>query len=268
MKLPKDNVIVITGATSGIGEKLRRLYTEAGNTVINLSRHAPDSPFDYAVDISDRAAVEAAAEDIGKRFGKVDILINNAGYGQSGPLEHIPVAEIEKITNVNFLGAVWLTRAILPYMSSGAKIGYVCSVGSIIPMPYRTMYAATKAALGALAFGMRLELEPVGIQVSALYVAAVKTDFAKHRTKITVDSGRYSGSVAGADKFIDEAGGKSATGKLTPDAAARKMARALSRKRLKAEKLIATAAYYLLYPLAKFMPGLSLYIIGKVFGSN
>ena len=244
MKLPTGKTVVITGATSGIGKALRALYEQAGNVVINISRHAVEGANDYAADIADK---EKIANDIGRRFGNVDILINNAGYGQSGPLELIPDTEIRRITDVNFLGAVWLTRALIKYMAPGSVIGYVCSVGSIIPMPYRTMYAATKAALGALAFGMRMELKPLGIRVSALYVAAVKTDFSAHREKIQVSDGKYYKALSGTDRFIDDKGGKNATGKLSSEAAARKMA--------------------LAYPLAKFSPGLAISIIEKVFGA-
>ena len=268
MKLPSGKTVVITGATAGIGKALRELYEKAGNVVVNISRHAPESPSDYAADIADRERIEAIVEDIGKRFGKIDILINNAGYGQSGPLELIPDTEIIKITDVNFLGAVWLTRAAIKHMPPGSVIGYVCSVGSIIPMPYRTMYAATKAALGSTAFGMRMELKPLGIKVCALYVAAVKTDFAAHREKIQVSEGKYFKALSGTDRFIDDKGGKNATGKLTPESAAIKMAKALARKRPKAEKLIATPAYFMIYPLAKFSPGLAISIIEKVFGAR
>ena len=267
MKLPTGKTVVITGATSGIGKALRALYEQAGNVVINISRHAVEGANDYAADIADKEKIEAVADDIGRRFGNVDILINNAGYGQSGPLELIPDTEIRRITDVNFLGAVWLTRALIKYMAPGSVIGYVCSVGSIIPMPYRTMYAATKAALGALAFGMRMELKPLGIRVSALYVAAVRTDFSAHREKIQVSDGKYYKALSGTDRFIDDKGGKNATGKLSSEAAARKMARALARKRPKAEQLIATPAYFLAYPLAKFSPGLAISIIEKVFGA-
>ena len=117
MAIPSGKTIVITGASSGIGKELRKLLTEHGNTVINISRH-PDKSDDlsYLADMGDRERVSEVFKDIGSRFGKIDILFCNAGYGLSGPVELIPDTEIATINNANFLRAAWCTRAAPPHI--------------------------------------------------------------------------------------------------------------------------------------------------------
>ncbi len=266
MAIPSGKTIVITGASSGIGKELRKLLTEHGNTVVNISRH-PDKSDDmsYAADMSDRERVKEVFKKIGSRFGKIDILFLNAGYGLSGPVELIPDTEIEKINDTNFLGAVWSTRAALPYIPRGGRIIYTGSVSGIIPMPYRTMYNSTKAALIEFAMSMSMELKPLGISSSVMLVAAVETDFATRRTKFTTKDPRYAEAVNACDEFIDGKGGKNATGKLTARKAAEKIARRAGKRRAPLRSLIATPLYYLAYPLALLCPSLVIRIVANVF---
>ena len=269
MAIPNSKIVVVTGASSGIGKELRKLLTKHGNTVVNISRHPDESDdMSYAADIGDRERVNAVFREIGLRFGRIDILFCNAGYGLSGSVEHIPDTEIEKITDVNFLGAVWATRAALPYVPRGGRIIYTGSVSGIIPMPYRTMYNATKAALIEFAMSMSMELKPLGISSSVMLVAAVETDFAARRTKFSTDDARYAGAVSACDSFIDDKGGKNATGKLTARKAAEKIARRAGRRRAPLRSLIATPLYYLAYPLALLYPSFVIRVVSKVFMGN
>ena len=266
MAIPRDKIIVVTGASSGIGKELRVLLGAHGNTVVNISRHPdPGDALSYSADVGDRERVNEVFKEIGSRFGRIDMLFCNAGYGLSGSVELIPDTEIEKITDVNFLGAVWCTRAALPYVPRGGRIIFTGSVSGIIPMPYRTMYNATKAALIEFAMSMSMELKPLGISSSVMLVAAVETDFAARRTKFRTDDARYAEAVSACDSFIDDKGGKNATGKLTAQRAAEKIARRAGRRRAPLRSLIATPLYYLAYPIALLCPSLVIRIVAKVF---
>ena len=105
----KDKIIVITGATRGLGLRLKEDLSK-DNVVITLSRsEVENGKTAFRADVSDFDDVKRVFDEIGKIYGKIDVLINNAGYGLSGATEIMRKEEIERITNVNFLGAIWCT---------------------------------------------------------------------------------------------------------------------------------------------------------------
>ena len=103
----KGKIIVITGATRGIGLELKKILS-ADNTVVSFSRsEAENGVTSFRADVSDREEVKRVFDDIGRLYGRIDVLINNAGYGLSGVTETLPENEIRRITDVNFLGPIW-----------------------------------------------------------------------------------------------------------------------------------------------------------------
>lgn len=152
----KDKIIVITGATRGLGLRLKEDLSK-DNVVVTLSRsEVENGKTAFRADVSDFDDVKRVFDEIGKIYGKIDVLINNAGYGLSGATEIMRKEEIERITNVNFLGAIWCTKCALPYMTKGAKIAVISSASGLTPMPFRTMYNSTKAALTMFSYSMKL----------------------------------------------------------------------------------------------------------------
>ena len=153
----KDKIIVITGATRGLGLRLKEDLSK-DNVVVTLSRsEVENGKTAFRADVSDFDDVKRVFDEIGKIYGRIDVLINNAGYGLSGATEIMKKEEIERITNVNFLGAIWCTKCALPYMTKGAKIAVISSASGLTPMPFRTMYNSTKAALTMFSYSRGLE---------------------------------------------------------------------------------------------------------------
>lgn len=110
--------------------------------------------------------------------------------------------EIERITNVNFLGAIWCTKCALPYMTKGAKIAMISSASGLTPMPFRTMYNSTKAALTMFSYSMKLELCNLGIDCTAFILGPVNTGFSNNRTVVTAEDSRYFKDVKEVDDFV------------------------------------------------------------------
>lgn len=198
----KDKIIVITGATRGLGLRLKEDLSK-DNVVVTLSRsEVENGKTAFRADVSDFDDVKRVFDEIGKIYGKIDVLINNAGYGLSGATEIMRKEEIERITNVNFLGAIWCTKCALPYMTKGAKIAMISSASGLTPMPFRTMYNSTKAALTMFSYSMKLELCNLGIDCTAFILGPVNTGFSNNRTVVTAEDSRYFKDVKEVDDFV------------------------------------------------------------------
>jgi NAD(P)-dependent dehydrogenase (short-subunit alcohol dehydrogenase family) len=171
---PAGRTVLVTGATSGIGLAVARLFAGRQARVLGTSRNPDRIPADRLVpgvtyltlDQSDPASVLACA----KAAGPVDILINNAGHSQGGALEELPHEQLEWLLRVNVLGPVGLAQALLPAMRD-AGFGRLLFVGSLMaefPVPFQGSYAASKAALRALVAALRTEVRPFGVQASLI----------------------------------------------------------------------------------------------------
>ena len=114
--------IVITGSTSGIGLDLAQKLTKLGHTVIGISRSKKEEENYYSCDVSNYEKVCKTFTDIHEKYGKIDVLINNAGYGVSGAIELVPKEECDKIMNVNYNGVLYCSKVALPFMEKGSKI--------------------------------------------------------------------------------------------------------------------------------------------------
>ncbi len=187
-------VILITGASSGIGAALAEVLASKGSgvslvlasrnlsaleTIANKCRSHNADVLVIPTDLSKVEQVKSLAEKTIEHYGKVDVLVNNAGYGQMGPVELIPPAAAEKQFAVNFHAPLVLIQALIPSMRShgGGKIINVSSLGGRIPFPAADMYSCSKFALEALSDVLRMELKAFNIQVSVVEPGPVVTDF-------------------------------------------------------------------------------------------
>src|ERR1700761_7370919 len=143
-------VILVTGASSGLGLATAKALQAAGHTVYGASRSIgkmKDAPFNVLeMDVTDDASVKAAVDKIVKAEGKIDVLINNAGNGITGPLYAMPVDTAKKQFEVNFFGVVRVSSAVLPGMIE-KKQGLVINIGSLaglFGLPYQGLYSASK----------------------------------------------------------------------------------------------------------------------------
>lgn len=182
-------VIILTGASSGFGAlTARRLAAEGARLVLVARRRERLEAL--AAELSAEAAVEAGdvtVPDDRRRvvdtalqtFGRIDVLINNAGMGRLDWLKNLTPAEIDRMIDVNFRAPLQLTRLVVPHMLRAGRghIVHVASLASFIAMPPYVIYAATKFGLKGFADALRREVEPLGIRVTAVYPAPAWTEF-------------------------------------------------------------------------------------------
>lgn len=181
-----EQVAVITGASSGIGkaaaEALARRgfrvfagirLAEAGDTL----RGAGITP--VMLDVTSDEAVATAVQTVLGQAGRIDVLVNNAGYGQYGNLEDVELADAQRQFDINVFGLMRVTRAVLPAMrrQRSGRIITISSVAGRMSTPFAGWYSASKHAVEALSDALRLEVAPFGIQVTVVQPAAIKTGF-------------------------------------------------------------------------------------------
>jgi NAD(P)-dependent dehydrogenase (short-subunit alcohol dehydrogenase family) len=181
---------LITGCSSGLGRALAEAVLARGDNAVVTARDAakvkdladghPATALALALEVTDPGQVTAAVEQAEKRFGGVDVLVNNAGYGYRAAVEEGEDADVQKLFATNFFGAVAMIKAVLPRMRarrSGAIVN-ISSIGARICAPGSGYYSASKAALEGVSGALRKELEPLGISVTAVEPGAFRTDFA------------------------------------------------------------------------------------------
>lgn len=181
-----NRVVVITGASGGIGLAAARLFVEKGSKVYGLSRKPYDSGKVTFIpcDISDEKSVKTAFGEIYSREGRIDLLINNAGFGISGAVEFTDMADAKRQFDVNFFGMLACANAALPRMRiDGGMIINVSSVAGITPIPYQALYSASKAAINSVTRALACEVHPFPVNVTALMPGDIKTGFTAARKK-------------------------------------------------------------------------------------
>jgi len=176
-------VALVTGASSGIGQATAELLAARGFRVFGTSR-APDQvarSFAWlAMDVRSDASVDAAVRSLLEQAGRIDVLVNNAGYAQGGAIEETSVDEVRAQLDTNLLGVILVLQAVLPSMRRQGS-GRIVNVGSVIGRvapPYLGVYAASKFALEGLTEALREEVRPFGVDVSLVEPAYVRTNFA------------------------------------------------------------------------------------------
>lgn len=195
-----NKVAIITGGSSGIGLCTAAALREAGCRVYELSRRDSDVPgiTHLRCDITDEAQVAAAVERVMAECGRIDILINNAGFGISGAVEFTETAEAKHQFDVNFFGMVNLNRAVVPLMRQAGRgrIVNLSSVAAPVPIPFQTYYSASKAAINSYTMALGNELRPFGITVCAVMPGDIKTGFTAARRKVAEGDDVYGGRIS------------------------------------------------------------------------
>lgn len=181
------NTILITGASSGIGRATALRFQSEGWNVIATMRDpaagadlaALDNVLVARLDVTDSASIAAAVNEGIARFGRIDTLLNNAGYGAYGPLEAFSTERIRRQFDTNVIGLLEVTKAVLPHMRANraGTIVNISSIGGQITFPLGTLYHGTKFAVEGLSEALHYELEPLGIRVRIVEPGMIKTDF-------------------------------------------------------------------------------------------
>jgi NAD(P)-dependent dehydrogenase (short-subunit alcohol dehydrogenase family) len=179
--------LIISGGSSGIGKATASLFAERGWRVFELSRHGVNQNGIIHVDcdVCSEKSCQSAIAEILKQTDRIDVFISNAGFGISGSVEFTEIAEAERQMDVNFMGAVRLTQAVLPQLRKqhGGRIIYTSSVAAVLAVPYQSFYSASKAAINAMALALANEVREFGITVSVMMPGDVSTGFTDARKK-------------------------------------------------------------------------------------
>lgn len=183
--LKTGRVVLITGESSGFGMEMAKLFIANGDTVCGLSTHPfeMDGVYHQVGDISNEEDCKRIISNIIDKYGRIDVLINNAGFGIFGPIEETPVDKAKRQMEVSFLGAYLMAKSVTPYMrkNGAGKIINISSIGAVVPLPYQGFYSAAKAAMDTLFDAYRSELRPFNIQICSIKPGDAKTNFTKNR---------------------------------------------------------------------------------------
>jgi NAD(P)-dependent dehydrogenase (short-subunit alcohol dehydrogenase family) len=185
----RGRVWLVTGAGRGLGRAFAEAAISAGDTVIATARTAEallglEEAYGGAVlpivlDVTDRAAVRAAVTSAIDCLGRIDVLVNNAGYGLAGAVEELDELRLRRQFDVNFFGVVWCTHAVLPYMckQGSGHIFQISSVGGVIALPYVGGYNASKWAVEGLSDSLAQEVGQFGIRVTIVELGPFRSDW-------------------------------------------------------------------------------------------
>ena len=194
--MPNKPVILVTGASSGIGEAVARLFAQEGYRVSMAARRLdrlnaladeidPEGEQALAVraDITEYEDIQHMIAKTLERYGQIDVLVNNAGFGRIKWLDELdPIEDIQAQIQTNLIGTVLVTREIIPHMIE-RRSGHIINMGSmggLVASPTYTIYSASKYGLRGFTEALRREVGVYGIQVSGIYPGAVKTEFKQH----------------------------------------------------------------------------------------
>ncbi|QXP64820.1 SDR family oxidoreductase [Polaribacter sp. HaHaR_3_91] len=191
-----SKVVLITGASSGIGKSIATFLSEKGYKVYGTSRNPKNTAnFSFeliALDVLKVDTINAAVDLIIQKEGRLDVLVNNAGMGITGPIEDTPTDEMRAVFNTNLFGAVDVMKAALPQMrkqKSGTIIN-VTSIAGYMGLPFRGLYSATKGALETITEATSMEVKPFGIKVACVAPGDFATNIAagRYHTPVFEDS--------------------------------------------------------------------------------
>ncbi|MCW2591399.1 MAG: short-chain dehydrogenase [Mycobacterium sp.] len=181
---------LITGCSTGLGRALAEAVLASGHNAVATARDVstvehfadahPDTALALALDVTDSTQVTATVAQAEERFGSIDVLVNNAGYGYRAAVEEGDDADVERLFATNFFGAIAMIKAVLPGMRrrrAGAIVN-ISSIGARITPAGSGYYSASKAALEGASGSLRWELTPLGISVTVVEPGAFRTDFA------------------------------------------------------------------------------------------
>jgi len=209
----EDKVVVITGASSGLGEATARHLVERGATVVIGARRIDrieslaaeltangGKVVAVETDVTDRDQVRNLVDIAVERFGRIDVMLNNAGLMPLAPLERLKIDEWDRMIDVNIKGVLYGIAAALPHMKV-QKSGHIINVSSVyghVVDPGATVYCATKHAVRVLSEGLRKEVKPYNIRTTIISPGAVSTELLEHISEKDIQAGtqEFVGKIA------------------------------------------------------------------------
>src|ERR1700749_1214494 len=216
-----DKVWLVTGSASGLGRNIAEAVLESGDRLVATARD-PGRLDDLvnkfgervravSLDVADESAAQAAVQVAIDVFGRLDVVVNNAGYGDIAPFEQLSAERFKAVMDTNFYGVVHVTRAALPVMRKQRSgwILQVSSVGGRLALPGSTPYHAAKWAVGGFTESLAQELAPFGVKVCALEPGGMRTNWGTRAHKDTPDLlADYEPSVGAVIKSLESLWGR------------------------------------------------------------
>lgn len=254
-----NNVILISGISSGFGRETSRLLAEAGHTVYGTVRKetaTPPSVKCLLMDLTDQVSIKNTVASVIEKEGRIDILINNAGMHTGGPVEMLPAEYIRLQMDTNFMGMVHLTREVLPHMrkQGSGRIINVSSIGGLMGLPFQGYYSAAKFAAEGFSEALRMEVDQFNIKVVVINPGDFHTSNSANRRNFLAPSGsddpyheQFEKSLAAIEK--DEGNG------WDPVVLARKMVKIAGCKNPAQRYIISSFEQKLAVALKYILPG-------------
>ncbi len=236
----KNLVVIVTGASSGIGEITAKILVSQGYEVYGTSRkdQTTDNGWKWLkLDINNEESIKKALQTVKNEKGKIDVLVNNAGMGLAGALEDMSMEEVRQQMETNFFGVVAMCKAVLPFMreQKKGKIINISSIGGLIALPYQSMYSASKFALEGVTEALRLEVASFGIRVSMVEPGDIKTSFIDNRVHSNIKDNSAYKDVCERTMKLYEKGEKSGA---SPIKVAKKVLKIIKKKNPKLRFLV------------------------------
>ncbi|HZW14420.1 MAG TPA: SDR family oxidoreductase [Noviherbaspirillum sp.] len=188
--------VLITGCASGIGRALAAQFHRSGYLVYATARR-PETLGDLAsagmrttaLDVTDASSIAALGQLLNREEVKLDMLVNNAGYGAMGPLVEMPLAELRHQFETNVFSTVALVQAVLPHLlaAGSAKVVNISSISGVLATPFAGAYCSSKAAVNLLSDALRLELAPLGIRIITVQPGGIASQFGQSARKSAGD---------------------------------------------------------------------------------
>lgn len=253
-----NRIAIITGASSGIGAACTSRLVAAGWRVHGVQRSMPANPIAGAnyhqLDVCDAEAARALVEKIAATEGRIDALVNNAGYALMGPIEISDPTAVRAQLETNVMGVLNMCRAVIPPMRAAGH-GHIVNIGSLaglLGLPFSGIYSASKFAVEGLSESLRHELRPFGIKVCLIEPGDIDTSLPANRryTPETPASSHYAAALAkvAAAQAADEAKAP------PPDLVARKLERLLNAKSPMLRHVVGAPGQTIVVPLKRFLP--------------
>jgi NAD(P)-dependent dehydrogenase (short-subunit alcohol dehydrogenase family) len=201
----RPQTVLVTGASSGLGAAIAGGLAACGYRVVGTSRQSREPAAGIrmvVMDVDSDESVEAAIAAVIAEVGRIDAVVNNAGFGIAGAIEDTTSGEAQAQLCTNFLGTHRVCRAVLPHLRAqgGGRIINVSSLAGIVPLPFQAFYSASKFAIEAYSEALRIEAKPFGVHVSMIEPGDYATGFTAHRrmTGATTPASPYHARVSRA----------------------------------------------------------------------
>lgn len=218
-----SKVWFVTGSSRGLGRAIAETALSSGDQVVATARRPEqladlvteygDSAYPVALDVADAGAASTAVAAAVERFGRLDVVVNNAGYGDTAAIEDVTIEDFTAQINTVFLGTVYVTKAVLPVLrrQGSGHIVQVSSLGGRIGSPGLAAYQSAKWAVGGFSEVLAQEVKPFGVKVTVLEPGGMRTDWAGSSMRIPPVSEPYLPTVGAFVQMIQQHGGTEPT---------------------------------------------------------